>query len=265
MKRITPYILLICLSPLLWSCEEVIELDLNETQDILTIEGLVEPGQASVKLTRSVGFYEENTFESETGATVRISDSEGNTFDLLDADGDGVYEPESWEGTPGLTYNLTVETGGETYTSRSTMPTTVVSIDEIEVQDAPPGPGATDDPFSLFAYYQEPGDTQNFYQFIITKNGEKLPDLFLVNDDLNNGIRAGVPIFTVGFSSGDTAEISLYGIDEDVFRYLNGLAVIATPNPFGNAVPADPESNISGGALGYFSARTRHTSTLVIP
>jgi hypothetical protein len=31
------------------------------------------------------------------------------------------------------------------------------------------------------------------------------------------------------------------------------------------STPADPESNISGGALGYFSVRTSSTKSVIVP
>lgn len=268
MKRFSAYILLLCLIPLLWSCEEVIELDLNETSGILTIEGTVEPTQASVRLSRSVGFYEENVFAPVLGASVSIADNAGNTIPFLDPDADGTYAPESWIGVPGLTYTLTVTIEEETYTSVSNMPAEVVSLDSLEVQANPSGPfggGEDPDPFFLLGYYAEPGETVNYYRFQVSRNGQPQSVLFLADDELNNGIRAGIPLFGVGFKSGDLATVSLLGIEKTVFTYFSALDAISGASPFGSGAPADPESNISGGALGYFSAQTRHTATFRIP
>lgn len=252
--------------PALWSCEEVVELELNESPELLTIEAIVEPADAYVILTRSVGFYAANDFAPETQAQVEITDSEGKRFVLRDEAGQGVYRAENWVGQPGLTYSLTVEADGSKYSSVATMPLPVV-IDALEVEETPGGPGATEYPYTLSCSYMEPGDTQNFYQIRVVRNEVELSSLILTNDELNNGIRAVIPLFRfqVGFDQGDTARVYLHGIDAAAFRYLNGLAEIAATNPFGNGAVADPQSNITGGALGYFSARTVSVAELVIP
>jgi len=49
-------------------------------------------------------------------------------------------------------------------------------------------------------------------------------------------------------------------IDKDVFKYWNELQSI---NP-GSAAPANPTSNISNGALGYFSVSSARTYNFFI-
>jgi hypothetical protein len=53
-------------------------------------------------------------------------------------------------------------------------------------------------------------------------------------------------------------------IDKGAYDYFYSLDQITSTN--GNsATPANPVSNISGGALGYFSAHTVRKATAVIP
>ena len=53
-------------------------------------------------------------------------------------------------------------------------------------------------------------------------------------------------------------------IDQAVFTYLNELLQISGTNGFSSPAPANPDSNISGGVLGYFSANTVSSKTVEI-
>jgi hypothetical protein len=54
----------------------------------------------------------------------------------------------------------------------------------------------------------------------------------------------------------------MMNIDKNVYTYFNNL----TGDGFDNsATPANPKSNISGGALGYFSAYANQVRSIVVP
>jgi hypothetical protein len=53
-------------------------------------------------------------------------------------------------------------------------------------------------------------------------------------------------------------------VDKQVYTYLNELLQISGGNGFSSPAPANPESNISGGVLGYFSANTVTSKTVKI-
>ncbi|HKZ66576.1 MAG TPA: hypothetical protein VJ111_09490, partial [Chitinophagaceae bacterium] len=64
--------------------------------------------------------------------------------------------------------------------------------------------------------------------------------------------------------SGDTVKLDMLCIDPAVYKYWYSVNQSATGNSQ-SASPANPVSNISGGALGYFSAHTIQTKTLLVP
>ena len=68
------------------SCEEVIELDLNTTEPQIVIEGFITDGEGtySVLISKTVDFYDPNTFPPQTGAVVHITDDLGNTETLTE-------------------------------------------------------------------------------------------------------------------------------------------------------------------------------------
>jgi len=260
MHKSTISLLLLTLMGVLWGCEEVVVLDLEENGGIPTIEAIVssEPSLSYVQLSESVDFYEENTFPAIENATVIISDDAGNSWSLTE-ETPGRYTASELVGIPGTTYTLDVQVGETSYEATSTMPA-LVTIDSLGVQ--PTGFG---DSFGLLCFYQEPGSTVNFYRFKVAINDTPQDALIINDDELNNGIFAATPMFGVFFESGDSVQITLESIDQPSYSYFSGLSSISANNAFGTGAPADPENNLSNGALGYFSAQTHDTASTVIP
>jgi hypothetical protein len=62
--------------------------------------------------------------------------------------------------------------------------------------------------------------------------------------------------------SGDQLCVELQCIDRGVFDYYNTLQQTVEQS---SATPANPASNITGGALGYFSAHTINRRQIVVP
>ncbi len=117
------------------SCEENIEVDLLENQyNRLIVEGGItnEPGKAhTIKLTRSVNYYDTSDVPVVTNAKVTISD--GINEYLLNETVPGNYQtdPDLFTGVIGKTYtlNITLESG-ESYMASETIEP-VASIDSI--------------------------------------------------------------------------------------------------------------------------------------
>jgi len=56
----------------------------------------------------------------------------------------------------------------------------------------------------------------------------------------------------------------MYCIDENVFKYFFELRQLLNANPFNEATPANPDTNLTNGALGYFSAHTIQSKSLTV-
>jgi hypothetical protein len=66
--------------------------------------------------------------------------------------------------------------------------------------------------------------------------------------------------------AGTTLTLQMNCIDKAVYNYLNELQQISGGGSgFSSQAPANPTTNISGGALGYFSANTVTSKTVNIP
>src|SRR5687767_5595011 len=98
------------------SCQKVIELNLDPEEIKYVIEGVVtNENECRVKITRSLNFYEDNTFPAVTGALVTVSDN-GVNFPLTEIS-PGVYESTMLTGTPGHVYQLSVQVNGTSFTA----------------------------------------------------------------------------------------------------------------------------------------------------
>jgi len=252
--RISPILLL----GLLCSCEKVISLDLNTSSSQIVIQGNVydQAGPYTVKISKSVGFDEPSSYPAVTDAKVTISDNTGYA-EVLSEDSSGIYVTSQLKGIPGRTYTLKVETGGQTYTASSYMPN-AVEIDSIYNVKSDFGKLKQ---FHLL--FKDPADTANYYRLIDFIN-EKAQNSMMIASDMGYDGKtiSGTLLFSEDdLKSGDTLTLWLESVDKGVYDYIRTAA-----NHDGQtASPANPVSNISNGALGYFNACSVRKKSIVMP
>jgi hypothetical protein len=137
MKNKHRLMLLVVLSSILFSCEKVINPELQSATPVLVVEAWInnKPEKQVIQLTMTQPYFDESVPPGVSGAIVRIVDDANKVFPFVD-DGTntGTYEwvpvPGQVFGAEGGNYQLTVQTGGETFVASSTMrrTTTVDSI-----------------------------------------------------------------------------------------------------------------------------------------
>lgn len=264
MKRVKPIILLTGLS--LFSCKKIVTLNLNQVPAAIVIQGNVTnaTGPTYVTISQPVDFYADNTFPPVSGATVVISDNNGQ-IDTLSEVSPGTYASSSIEGAPGTTYQLSVTSQGQQYTATSTMPATV-NLDSVTFEV---NSGFGRKQISAVANFQDPAGVKNYYQFVEYLNGTQLTkDLFVFDDRLSDGRYINYTLFndSAYLQPGDQLEVDMYCIDSAVYSYFFQLLQSDGAGSFNtSASPANPTSNISHGAYGYFSAHTVTSRTEYIP
>ena len=246
----TIFLMLISVSIFFTSCKKVIQLDLSTSVPQLVIQGNVydQNGPYYVKISRTVNFDLPNIFPPVTNAKVTISDNKGQSEELSQAI-DGTYITSALQGFIGRTYTLSVNVDGKTYEASSTMPDAVL-IDTIYMKKSIfiNTEMITVD-FMNFPY------KENYYHIVHFINGVEDPGFNIFNDNTNQVVRISYsfmnPVNTLPkLVNGDKIEVWLECIDKGVYEYYR------TANRDGgrSASPANPVSNISNGALGYFSA-----------
>jgi Domain of unknown function (DUF4249) len=256
---------LIMIAMLLSGCEKVIDIDIEDSEKKLVIEGSVDnilSSAATVKISSTKSFDEETTFSGISGAEVYITVNNADQYRLNET-APGIYQSTEVEGIPGFSYALKVRFEGQEYAAVSVMPIEIVPLDTLTVETLSFG-GSND--LTIQPSYLDPAGTGNSYRFIQYANGALVKNVFVQNDDISDGLRITRPLINRNgdLQSGDFVKVDMLCIDKNVYRYWYSLAEAATGENQ-SATPANPVSNISGGVLGYFSAHSISTKSIIIP
>lgn len=242
------------------ACEEVIDIELKEADQVLVIEANVSNSERThyVLISKTVPFSSNSTNNPQSGALVKIEEEGGAAERIFNEVSPGQYQLNDYRANPGRTYKLTVEFENEEYQASSTMPAPI-AIDSIgTVTESFFG----EDEKNVGIVYQDPPGERNYYRYLITVNGQPSNLVFAYNDKFNDGRRVQRNLYheDLDLVAGDYVEVEQHCIDQAVYTYFNG---IQSNNP-GSAAPANPVSNFSNGALGYFSAHsiTRASATI---
>jgi hypothetical protein len=248
------------------SCKKVVNINLNAANPQVVIVGAItdSTGPYQVSINKTVNFSDPNLFPAVSGASVTISDSSGLLLDSLSETSPGIYHTDSsWLAHPFRSYTLQVHTGGQDYRAVSIMPGPV-PMDSLGELHSTRGNVKY---IEAIPYYQDPPGIHNYYQFTESINGRPTNKIYIFDDRLSDGKYIHEPLFDDSTYSriqpGDNIQVSMYSIDSATYIYLNTLMQI-TDNPgIQTSTPANPNTNLTGGALGYFSAHTITTRNLL--
>lgn len=271
MKYIIPFTLI---AMVILACEETTVIDVDQSESRLVIEGLItnQTGQQFVSVSRTIDFYAPGFNPGVSDATVTVSDDLGGIYPFTELeDNPGRYVPVTpFVGIVGRTYSLEVDALGQTYTAQEAM-LSVTSIDSLtstlneEERSDPEDAGRF---YEVFMYTKEPQDEENFYLFKFYRNGheqnENGEDISVTNDvgvaeDIE-GIE--LPVF---YAINDTATVEIYSLTRTSYIYWSDVAnLVFSDGGIFSPLPANPRSNIQGGALGVFQVSAVALETLVV-
>jgi Domain of unknown function (DUF4249) len=247
------------------ACKKIIQVNLVNVSPQIVIEGNVtdDAGPYQVQISRSVDYAANNVFPPVTDAVVSITDSTtGQTDMLLEVDS-GVYATQTLIGQPKHTYQLLVIEGGQRYSATSTMPISV-KPDSVTFEQNTNFNGIA--AITAIVYFQDPAGVANYYQFMEAVNGKAVPDIFVFDDRLSDGKYIEEPLFndTAYLEPGSALLLTMNCVDENIYNYFYELSIVTATAGIESTTPANPTSNISNGALGYFSAHTTTAEQLYV-
>jgi hypothetical protein len=265
LKKIYYIALIICLAATIAACKKVINVDLNNVVPQIVIEGEItnETPPFHVKISKTVNFSSDNIYPPVTGATVKITDSTVGRTIQLNESGSGDYITSQLAGIPKHTYILSVLAEGKQYTATSTMPGTV-ALDSVTFAENTDFNNKKE--INAVVNFQDPTAAGNYYQFTEYLNGKLVPNIFVFEDRLSNGRYIVQPLYndSAYLQKGDTLQLSMFCVDRNIYNYFFTLMNVTGNNNFQSATPANPNTNISNGALGYFSAHTVNKTKLFV-
>lgn len=246
------------------SCEDVIEIDLNDMEPKLVVDALISlDNQCVVKLSKTTDYFSEQSNPMVSDAVVILDDNAGTIVTLREIE-PGVYSDESMLGKQKTTYTLKIISEGKEYNSTATIPQ-LVSIDSLSYKYN------DEELFYDFGYvvkchFPEPLEIENYYRIkTYNLNDETKADdsEFIFDDDLFNGNNVEIAWEDEVFQLNDSVVVELYTLDLSTYDYYKTLFQISGSESF-MSTPANPVTNISNGALGYFGAYTISRATIVI-
>lgn len=203
------------------SCEDVIEVDLNEAPPRLVIDAGIDwfknttGNEQSIKLSLTAPFFDED-IQPANNAIVFITDSSGNTFNFIEDNLTGIYNNSNFNPIIDETYSLTINYNNETYTATETLKS-VTPIDFIEQRD---DGGFLGEDIELKAFYTDPANIENFYFFEFISNIPRVPTLEVYEDRFTDGNQIFGFYTEEDLQVGDQVTIRNYGISERFYDFM---------------------------------------------
>ncbi len=241
----------------LFSCEEVIDLELESAEPKLVIEASLNNNEAGtteafVKISQTTSFTD-TQIPAVTNASVQVVSEDGTIYPFSHLE-NGFYSTEDLTVEPETSYTLEVLYETELFTATTSL-VPVVSFDGFveQVNDG----GFSGEEIELKAFFNDPGEEENFYFFEgLSAKGNNYDAL---KDDFFDGNQI-FGFYTVeDLEPGDEVIFNLYGIDSQAYNYLFNL-LLQTEAPAGpfETQPATVRGNITNTTnpdnfpLGYF-------------
>lgn len=243
MKKLS--ILLIALF-LITSCEDVVEVDLNDSDPRLVIDASINwfkgttGNEQTIKLSLTTPFFSEEEIAAND-AIVLISDINNNTYNFIENGSTGFYKNNTFVPQIEQQYFLTVTYNNETYTATETLKS-VVSIDEIEQKN---DGGFQGQDIELKALYTDPIETENYYFFEFIAPIGPVPELEVYEDRFTNGNQIFGFFTDEDLEPGMEITIRNYGISQRFYQFMFTLLLQSegTDGPFATQ-PATVRGNI---------------------
>lgn len=248
----------------LWGCEEVIDINLNEADAQLVIEGRIvnTDGPFRVNISQTADFFGKENTQPVDIQRVTLTTTEGQPEELNRV-GEGTYESTTVRGVPGETYTLMVQHEGIETTTTSTMPVPI-EIEQLQYAfDERAFNPAGEAGYEVTCVFNDPAEETNFYRLVIYLHGEQLDDngFYLYDDKFADGNQVSYTFFDRRFDLNDTVKVELQSMDEQTYRYYEQLnELVGNRGPGGgSAAPGNPASVFNTGALGVFAAYSHNT------
>lgn len=240
MKNIRILFSIYFLSVFLFSCTDVIDIDVEEGVSQISVDALVnnKAETQTIKLTLTQGYFDNSAIKPALGATVFVFDQDSVAYEFKDLKKDGVYTYDG-KNKPlnkiGKQYALYINYGGEEFISVSKL-NRVPKIDSInyEVEKLPVKPENGPQEGFLPQFYAKDFEGEgDCYWIKAAKNNKyfsKATEIQVAYDagfspgSRTDGLLFILPIRTSVarelYSDKDTLKVDVYSITQEQFYYL---------------------------------------------
>jgi len=266
MKNITLFIF--GLSVLIFTgCEKVVDIDLNTDEPVLVVDGgLYNDREFNVALSLTSNYFDNSKSPIINNGSVSLLDETSDSTITLQSVGNGEYSTQNFTPTPKHSYRISITYNGKSYSGSDKMPATV-KLDSITYRYEEASVFG-DAGYVIFCEFEDPKAERNFYRVVYRLNGEvknEAADFFLFDDQATDGNHIRIPLYSTRFKPGDHIDLQLISLNQLQYNYLNGIAQLASGEGQQSTSPANPENNLSNGALGYFGCFAVSSLSIDLP
>lgn len=282
MKRYITFIMsvLMVAMNLFFSCTAPFEFASQYSEPMIVIYGCLtdEDKNQYIRITRSSPYFQEEENQIVSDAKVTVRSSEGKHYSF-EHDSAGFYVcQQSITVTPGVTFRLSVEVDFDKdgnidlYEAEARTPSKTL-VDTITVTSLSI---LGKHQYALNIYMQEPSGMENFYLFNFVINdsitNDMISDYIILSDQYFNGKYVnGLSIkyfdatsdkentdnlsnvFTI--RRGDRIKLKSMGIEKGYYYFISDCTTEKSgENPFFGGPPSNVITNLSKGAIGYFTS-----------
>lgn len=265
MKTIKIATFIIGLTALFSSCQDVIDINLNSIDPRLVIVVAITDinDSTEIKISKSTDYFDPGIYQPVSNALVTITDNTGEVFQLSEHNS-GLYT-EKLRGIEGTEYRLAVKVDGENYTGTVKMPHKV-SIDSLSIEPTPEYMEFSGG-YLVNCHLHDPTGVENYYRLKVSNINDSTDQekvLYVFDDAFVDGNEISMRWDDEQFFAQDTIVVELQTLAESTYDYYRTLASLFEDGMIGNPNPANPITNLSNDALGYFGAYTVNRDTIVI-
>ena len=249
------------------ACEKIILVDLNEANPQIVIEATIsdESIPCQVLISKTGSYFGQTDIEKVSGAIVTITDQRGRVFQVPEVE-PGLYQSPRPMPSAGQTYHLTVSYENQTFEASSQM-NAPVKIQHINCSYQN-GLGFIESGYLLSCIINDPEQHENYYRIRVvpagTNNRDRETTYYAFSDEFFNGKQVELMLRRKLYQAGDTLQVELLCIDRPVYVYFETLSKIVGESAARSAAPGNPVSNLSNGALGYFSAYSIDSRLIIV-
>ena len=257
------------------SCEEVVVIDLEQSQPQIVIEGLLTNKDTVhfVKVSQSIQFYETG-LNPILNAVISVN---GNGEEYLyshnpmglDSLKGYYFSDASYAGKIGEAYTLNVDVSGINYAAIDTM-LNVTQIDSLtfELADDPSEEDEMDGKiYQLFLYAPEPQETDDYYQFQFLRDNELVayPNNMYVFSDVALGPSLNGLPSPVLFREGEIAQVQIYSLTKEQYVFYTDLSnILNSDGGMFSPAPANPRNTFTNNALGLWQVSAVSEDAILI-
>lgn len=248
-------------------CQKVINVNLNDAAPRIVIEGLITDrrGPYTVTISKTADYFNASALQTVSGATVLITDNFDN-LDTLKELKPGVYFTSRVRGVADRSYTLKVLSEDQQYEGSCTLPGRV-NIDSLKLVKSDISRFDFDGNrntlhLEIHCFFKDP-EEKNYYRVKVFKNDSIDTENYrLYDDQYTNGLYTELRVARA--TRGDTYRIELWAIDKQTYGFYRTLGELLDVNPVFGSTQANPNNNLSNGALGYFGAGAVSSKTIII-